>query len=95
MIVPNLGPVRPYVLGGIGLIKTHVELTPDSIINGDNNHFGWDAGGGLMIFFGDHVGVRGDLRFYHAFDDLELLGVELGTEKLDFGRVAGAVVFKF
>jgi opacity protein-like surface antigen len=55
MIVPHLGPVRPYVLVGLGLMKTHVELTPSSIVNGDNNHLGWDAGGGLMIFFGDHV----------------------------------------
>lgn len=95
MIVPNLGPFRPYVLAGLGLIKTRVELTPSSILDADNNHFGWDIGGGLMIFFGDHVGIRGDLRYYHSFEDLELLGFTLSGEKLDYGRVAGAVVFKF
>jgi hypothetical protein len=48
MLVPNLGPVRPYVLAGIGLIKTHVELTTASVFTTDNNNLGWDVGGGLM-----------------------------------------------
>jgi opacity protein-like surface antigen len=95
MVIPNFGPVRPYGLVGLGLIKTNVELEPSSITSGDNNHFGWDIGGGLMIFFSDHVGIRGDLRYFHAFEDLEILGVTVGERKLDFGRVAGAVVFRF
>src|SRR6516165_1420065 len=27
MFVPNIGPIRPYALAGLGLIKTHVEFT--------------------------------------------------------------------
>lgn len=95
MLVPNLGPFRPYVLAGVGLIKSHVELTPSSIINADNNHFGWDLGGGLMILFGDHVGVRGDVRYFHSFQDFEVLGFSLSSDKLDFGRASGGLVFKF
>jgi hypothetical protein len=48
-----------------------------------------------MIFFGDHVGIRGDIRYFHTFQDLEFLGFELDGEKLDFGRAAAALVFKF
>ena len=95
MIVPNLGPVRPYALVGLGLVKTHIELTPTSVLESDNNNFGWDIGGGLMIFFGDHFGIRGDIRYFHSFQDLEVLGFELDGEKLDFGRASAAVVFKF
>ena len=95
MLVPNVGPVRPYAVVGLGLIKTHVELSPESVLNADNNHFGWNLGGGLFIFFGDHVGIRGDIRYFHAFQDLDLGIFTVGDTKLDFGRAAGAVVFKF
>jgi hypothetical protein len=95
MVVPNTGPIRPYAVIGAGLIKTHVEFTPASIIDANNNHFGWDAGGGFMGFFGDHVGIRAELRFFRAFQNLELLGLSIDGEKLDFGRAAAGLIFKF
>jgi hypothetical protein len=99
MIVPNLQFARPYFLVGLGLIKTDIELTIPSLLSSDNNHFGWDIGGGLMIFFGRHVGIRGDIRYFHAFqdlfEDLEPLGISIGGRKLDYGRAAAAIVFAF
>src|SRR5262245_31733446 len=50
MVAPRLGPVQPYGLGGVGLIRTSVEGTANS----DQNQFGWDVGGGVMIFFNPH-----------------------------------------
>ena len=95
MLAPNLGPVRPYAVAGLGLIKSHVEFSPDSILTTDNNNFGWDIGGGLFIFFSNHVGVRGDIRYFHSFDDLEILGIDIGDTKLDFGRASAALVLNF
>ncbi len=95
LFAPDIGPIRPYVVAGVGLIKTEIELTPESLLTSNNNHFGWDLGGGVMVFFGEHVGVRGDIRYFHAFQDLDLLGFTLGDTKLDFGRAAGALVLKF
>jgi opacity protein-like surface antigen len=96
MLAPKIAAVQPYGVAGLGLIKTSVDLTPSGIINDDNNHFGWDVGGGLMVFFGEHVGVRGEVRYYHAFNKLEILGLPLPSEaKLDFGRAAAGVIFKF
>ena len=95
MVVPNLGPVRPYGLIGLGLIKTNVELEQESLLDSDNNHFGWNLGGGLMVLFGDHIGIRGEIRYFHAFQDLELLGLEIDGTKLDFGRASAGLVFKF
>jgi opacity protein-like surface antigen len=95
MINPRIGAVRPYALIGVGLIKTRVEFTPLGLLETSNNNFGWDVGGGLMAFLGEHVGVRGEIRYYHSFEDLELLGFQLHGTKLDFGRVSGGVVFKF
>jgi opacity protein-like surface antigen len=96
MLAPRFGPVQPYGLVGLGLIKSDAELTTGGIFSSDSNDIGWDVGGGLMIFFGDHFGIRGDVRYFHAFGVLDILGIDFGDEeKLDFGRVSGAAVFKF
>jgi len=95
MLAPQFGVAQPYGLFGLGLIKTHVELSAISLLESDNNHFGWDVGGGLIVFLGRHVGVRGDIRYFHAFQDLDVVGIGLGDTKLDFGRAAAGVVFRF
>jgi opacity protein-like surface antigen len=96
MLAPKIWAIQPYGVVGLGLIKTSVDLTLSGITNDDNNHFGWDVGGGVMVFFGEHVGVRGDIRYYHDFKELEVLGLPLPSEaKLDFGRAAAGVIFKF
>jgi opacity protein-like surface antigen len=95
MLAPKFGVVQPYGVIGLGLIKTHAEVTVGGLLDSNNNHFGWDIGGGVIGYFGDHFGVRGDLRYFHAFQDLEILGLPIADEKLDFGRLSGGVVFKF
>jgi opacity protein-like surface antigen len=95
MLAPSFGPVRPYGVIGLGLIKTRADLTARGLLETNNNHFGWDVGGGLMLFFGPHVGVRGEVRYLHAFNDLTILGLNVSDTKLDFGRASGGVVFKF
>jgi opacity protein-like surface antigen len=96
MLAPRFGPAQPYALIGLGLIKTHTGLNATELLDTDNNHFGWDVGGGLMVFFGDNIGVRGEIRYFHAFQDFRLLFLDIGDEtKLDFGRAAAGVVFRF
>jgi hypothetical protein len=95
MIVPKIGPVRPYVEAGIGLVKTHAEFTTASVFTTDNTGPGWDFGGGLMGLFGEHVGVRGDLRYFRAFKDLTVLGFTLPDSKINYGRASVGVVLKF
>ena len=95
MLVPAIGPVRPYALAGLGMIKSHVEFSAPSLLTTDNTDFGWDIGGGVFIFFSEHVGVRGDIRHFHSFEDLSIVGIPLGDGNLDFGRASASVVFKF
>jgi opacity protein-like surface antigen len=95
MVVPAIGAVHPYVLGGLGLIKSHRNFTTASIFTSDNNDFGWDLGGGVIVLLGGHLGVRGDIRYFHAFQDLTVGGFALGSPKLDFGRAAAGLVVKF
>jgi opacity protein-like surface antigen len=95
MVGPRIGPVRPYVLGGVGLFKTHVEFTSAALLETTNNSFGWDLGGGLMVFFGEHVGVRGDLRKFSTFQERSILGFDISNERLGFQRAAAALVLAF
>ena len=51
-----------------------------------------------MVFFGQHVGVRGEVRYYRTFEVLDLTefpNVEVNQTSLDYGRFSGGVVFKF
>ena len=95
MVAPRFGPVQPYGVIGLGLIKTNVEFSTEDLLDFDNNHLGWDIGGGVIVFLGRHVGVRGDLRYFHAFRDLEILGIAIGETKLDFGRASAGLVLRF
>ena len=95
MLAPRIGPVRPYVLAGIGLIKTHVDLTTTSLFTTDNNSLGWDVGGGVMISVSDHLGVRGDLRYFRTFKDLTVQGFTLSSTTLNYGRASAGLVLKF
>src|SRR6266852_586365 len=97
MVVPAIGPVHPYVLGGVGLVKSHVEFTTGSIFTTNNNNFGWDLGGGVILLFGGHLGVRGDIRHFHSFQDLKVpvLGFTINGSKLNFGRASAGLVVKF
>src|SRR4051812_17493976 len=95
MLAPKFGPIQPYGLGGIGVIRTSAE---SGSAQEDQNQAGWDIGGGLMVFFGKHVGVRGDIRHFHSFEILDRAAIPIlpiGSTKLNFGRFSGAIVFKF
>ena len=95
MLAPKVGPVRPYALAGIGLFKTHVELTAASLLTTDDNAFGWDVGGGVMGFVSAHLGLRADLRYFHSFQDFTVLGFTLDSAKLNYSRASAGIVLKF
>jgi Outer membrane protein beta-barrel domain len=96
MIGPKIGPVRPYGLFGVGLMKAHVSGNPINVLSFTNNTFAWDIGFGVMVMFGQHVGVKGDIRHFHSFQEVNLLGLSLGGDtKLNFGRASGALVLQF
>ena len=95
LLGPRIGPAQPYFATGLGLIKSNIDFDVAGLLETNNNHFGWNIGGGVMIFLSEHVGVRGDIRHFHAFQDLDVLGIPLGSTKLDFSRASGAVVFRF
>jgi len=95
MLAPRFGPIQPYGLIGLGLIKSHAETSVVTAIDSGDNNLGWDVGGGVIGMFGRHFGVRGDVRYFHAVETLDLLGLDLGDTKIDYGRFSGGLMVKF
>ena len=96
LIGVGVGPVRPYVLGGVGLIRPHVSSLTSSLTSlsaTDKNAVGYDIGGGVIGMFGSHVGIRGDLRHFHTVRDVNLLIFK--GQKLDFWRASAGLVLGF
>jgi opacity protein-like surface antigen len=92
LIAPKISIVQPYGLVGAGAIKTTASGTGDS-----ETQIGWTLGGGLIVYVQKHVGLKGDVRYYHSFEALSLLGIDLARDqnKIDFGRAGFGVVLKF
>lgn len=95
LVGPRIGFVQPYGVIGAGLLKSRIELTPSALLETTNNDAAWNIGGGVFILLGEHFGLRGDIRYFHAFQEFEVLGLGFDGEKLDFGRAAAAVVLRF
>jgi len=71
--------VRPFVTGGFGLIRTQVDGLDN--IDASNNMAGWNLGAGVMGYFNDHVGLRGDVRYLRSFED-----TNTGINIIDFNQ---------
>ena len=101
LIGPHVGPVKPYAALGAGSmnlnftgLKSLVNPSPDSI---STNYFTVNVGGGLIGFLTNHVGVRGDLRYFRAYgvNVADLEGAGLSLNHFDFWRATGGLVLTF
>jgi opacity protein-like surface antigen len=88
------GGVRPYVSVGVGLINQHVS-TPSGVGDFSENDFGFDAGAGIMGYFADHIGLRGDVRYFRSFQNTETNVVGLEVGHFAFYRASIGVLFRF
>jgi opacity protein-like surface antigen len=86
------GGVRPYFTGGVGLLRSQIDGGTFFNVSSSTNEFGWNAGGGVMGFFNDHFGLRGDFRYMRAFSGDIVHGLDLG--KLNFTRLSVGVVIR-
>lgn len=88
--------IRPYAVGGIGMIATNVTI-PDDAFEISEQSFGFNVGGGLVAFLNDRVGIRGDLRYFQASrnDDAPAEADALEISELKFLRFTVGVTFEF
>jgi opacity protein-like surface antigen len=86
------GSVRPFVTAGAGLLRSQIDAGGPFNVSSSTNDAGWNVGGGVMGFFNDHFGLRGEIRYLRAFDSNTIAGVNVGT--IDFTRLSIGVVFR-
>ena len=92
MLAPKISIVQPYGLVGLGALRT----TAGTTTSDSQTQAGWTIGGGVLVYVQRHVGLKGEVRYYHSFQALSLLGIDLGRdEKIDFGRAGFGVILKF
>jgi hypothetical protein len=89
------GSVRPYGTVGIGLIHTSVDAGFLFPFDSSNNSWGWNAGFGVMGFFNDHFGLRGDVRYMRTFNnEIDVADLEFNPGNFHFWRAAAGVVIR-
>jgi hypothetical protein len=87
--------VRPYGVAGLGLIRQQIDLV-GGLTAYTANDLGYNVGGGLMVFFGRHVGLRGDVRHFRGVGGSglsDLLDLEPGA--FNFTRTSVGVTFRY
>ena len=92
--------IRPYVSGGVGLLRSRIGGDANDVFNITQNDLGLDIGAGAMGYFSSHVGLRGDVRYFRSltgtrnlFTNGNLAAVDLGN--FDFWQATAGVTFKF
>jgi opacity protein-like surface antigen len=89
------GSIRPYAVGGVGLIRSNVQDAAGVFDVRSKNDFGFDVGGGAMGFFGQNIGVRGDIRYFRSFNGSSDNFTGLGLSNFNFWRASAGLTFKF
>jgi len=87
--------VRPYAVGGIGLIRQQIDLV-GGLVSHTTSDLGYDLGGGLVLFLGRHVGLRGDVRHFRTTGGIsvsDLIDLEPGA--FNFTRTSVGVTFRY
>jgi len=95
VIGAHSGAVRPYIVGGVGLIRSNVQDVGQLLDVNSKNDFGMDIGGGLMGFFSNNVGLRGDVRYFRGFRGTTDNASGITVSDFKFWRGSLGVSFKF
>jgi hypothetical protein len=87
--------VRPYGVAGVGLIRQQIDVI-GGLAAYTANDLGYDVGAGLMVFFGPHVGLRGDVRHFRSVGGGGLTDLlDLNPGAFNFTRTSIGVTFRY
>ena len=86
--------LRPYVLGGGGLMRATMEDTFEAFAFTQNLP-AFDFGAGVVGFLTKRVGVAWEIRRFQSVGGRDNQGISLGTEQLSFWRATMAVAIRY
>lgn len=88
------GGVQPYVVGGVGLIRSNISDVGGFFEDVSDSSFGLNLGGGLRVG-GPKFGIRGDLRYFRSFSDIDFGDLDADLGAFSFWRGTVGVSFGF
>lgn len=89
------GSVRPYGTAGLGLMRSHFEAGVLNPFDSSHNEWGWNVGAGVMGFFSEHWGVRGDVRYLRTFEgEPDVLDLDFNPGGFHYWRTFAGVVIR-
>jgi len=87
--------VRPFGLVGIGVLKSNLDSFTE-LVGFDNTEVAWDFGGGVVIFFTSHTGIRGDVRYFRTFNAVDFGPIHVADSgAVDYTRAAIGFVYRY
>jgi opacity protein-like surface antigen len=89
-----LGPVRPYGVVGLGLMKASMEFKPTTNLTGfSDTSWGLNYGAGVIIFLPAHLGFRIDYRRFSSSADIPYAGLVVrASDSFVFSRATIGIV---
>jgi hypothetical protein len=95
LLLATPGRVRIYGAAGAGVMRTRIESSGE-LLHVDSNDFGIDAGGGLLLGLGEHVSLRGDVRYFRDLQNDQAGGeLDLDLGHVDYWRAAFGLTLRF
>jgi opacity protein-like surface antigen len=89
------GPVRPYVTGGVGMLRSRITSAEQFFDDVSQNDLGVNAGAGVILMFSERVGVRGDARYFRSLQEIDAGDLSVSLGNFDFWRGYAGLTFKF
>lgn len=87
--------IRPYAVGGIGIIKSRID-DAEQLFDVDKNNWGFNLGAGVTAFMSDNFGIRGDVRYFRSLEDEEQGDdLDIGLADFRFWRGTVGATFRF
>jgi len=101
LVGPTIGRIKPYGAVGAGNLNLNVTSLSSLVVPNpasvSNNYLTINFGGGVMGYFSDHLGVRGDLRYFRAygFDASAFENAGLTFNQFTFWRANVGLAIRF
>jgi opacity protein-like surface antigen len=86
---------RPYVTAGLGTMEVQIAPGVTSVGEYKTNNFAFNVGAGANVYFSDHFGVRGDIRYLRNITSNDSINpVNFSLSGFDFWRAAVGFVIR-
>jgi hypothetical protein len=86
--------VRPYVIGGIGILQSRV-CDLSCSVSESSTALGFDAGAGAFVLWNEIIGARADFRYIRYLQKQDVLPLDNDAGYFSFWRTSVGITFSW